>query len=257
MASVALFQFPSCVAARLFRKFLRLVCALNAGIFFLHLAHFPMHIILDFPDRSVCRVVVQLPVWRLVGLFKVQAGLCPPGGFVKLPCGFNAFLLGYLCPCRFQSVSGFFRFFYILCKLRVAALRFGKLQAGSLFPCGFLRLLCFLFCFSAAFLCPVTLPFGGGTVKGFPGHVFRCIAGKIVCFTVACAGLFPGCLVGFHNAVTGHFLRGLCLCLKLLQGLLPPFCLPVFLRVVAAYIPVEAGLRYLRVLPLPGADGKI
>ena len=42
-----------------------------------------------------------------------------------------------------------------------------------------------------------------------------------------------------------------------LQALLPPFCLPVFLRVVAAYIPVEARLRYLRVLFFPSTDGKV
>mgnify|MGYP007025243026 CR=1 FL=1 len=43
----------------------------------------------------------------------------------KFPCGFYAFLLGYLFPCRFQSVSGFLGLFYILCKLRVAALQPG------------------------------------------------------------------------------------------------------------------------------------
>ena len=46
-------------------------------------------------------------------------------------------------------------------------------------------------------------------------------------------------------------LGGLCA-----HGLFSPF-IPVFLRVIVAYVPVEAGLRYLRVLPLPCTDGKI
>ena len=164
MAAVALFQLPACVAARPFRNFLRLVRPLNAGIVFLNLAHFPMHIILDFPHGAVSRVVVQLPAWRLVGLFKIKAGLCPPGGFVKFPRRLNAFLLGYLFPCRFQSVSGFLGFFHILCKLRVGALRFGKLQAGCLLPRGFLCFFNGFICLFPAFLRLVVLPFGGGTV---------------------------------------------------------------------------------------------
>ena len=75
MASVALFQFPSCVAARLFRKFLRLVCALNAGIFFLHLAStdfiarhwkgiltvgvFLLLIVMIFTGLSSCAAIIQ------------------------------------------------------------------------------------------------------------------------------------------------------------------------------------------------------
>ena len=30
--------------------------------------------------------------------------------------------------------------------------------------------------------------------------------------------LLPGSLIGFHNTVTGHFLRDFVLCLKLLQA---------------------------------------
>ena len=164
MASVALFQFPACVAARPFRCFLRLVRPLNAGIVFLNLAHFPMHIVLDFPHGAVCRVVVQFPVGGLVGLFKIQAGLCPPGGFVKFPRRLNAFLLGYLFPCRFQFISGFLGFLHILCKLRVGAFFLLELQAGCLFPRGFLCFLGGFIRFLPAFLRLVTLPFGGGTV---------------------------------------------------------------------------------------------
>ena len=165
MASVALFQLPACVAARPFCGFFRFVRPLNAGIVFLNLAHFPMHIVLDFPHGAVSRVVVEFAVWGLVGLFKIQAGLCPPRFLVKFPCSLNTFLLGYLFPCRFQSVSGFFRFLHILCKFRVGAFFLLELQAGSLrLCCRLCRLLCVLFCLSPAFLRLVTLPFGGGTV---------------------------------------------------------------------------------------------
>ena len=120
MPVVALPDFPCPVLCAALGDFLGLMCALHAGIVFLHFMYFVMDEYPRFLRRTGERVFMVLAVWHgLFPFFKVQAGLAFSHSFVKNTLFDKHFFLWESCPRCVQVVRRFLGFSDICFKLRV------------------------------------------------------------------------------------------------------------------------------------------